>query len=110
MITPSFPTFSIASAINSPTSAEPEEIAATCAMASFDSTGREMRCNSSTAAFVASSIPRRMPTGFAPAVTFFNPSRTMACVKTVAVVVPSPAISFVLDATSATSFAPIFSK
>ena len=85
-------------------------MAATCAMASFDSTGREMRCNSSTAAFVASSIPRRMPTGFAPAVTFFNPSRTIACVNTVAVVVPSPAISFVFEATSATSFAPIFSK
>ena len=67
-------------------------------------------CNSSTAARVANSIPRRMPTGFAPAVTFFNPSRTIACVKTVAVVVPSPAISFVLDATSATNFAPIFSK
>ena len=67
-------------------------------------------CNSSTAARVANSIPRRIPTGFAPAVTFFNPSRTIACVKTVAVVVPSPAISFVLEATSATNLAPIFSK
>ena len=34
----------------------------------------------------------------------------MACVKTVAVVVPSPAISLVLEATSDTNLAPIFSK
>ena len=110
MITPSLPTFSIASAINLPTSSLPEETAATCAIASFESTTLEMLCNSSTAAFVANSIPRRIPIGFAPAVTFFKPSRTIACVRTVSVFVPSPAKSFVFEATSETNFAPIFSK
>ncbi len=110
VITPSLPTFSIASAINWPTFSEPDETAATCAIASFESTTDEILCNSSTAVFVANSIPRRIPNGLAPAVTFFKPSRTMACVKTVAVVVPSPAISFVLEATSETNFAPMFSK
>ena len=38
--------------------------------------------------------------GFAPAATFFRPSRTKACARTVAVVVPSPATSLVLVATS----------
>ena len=38
------------------------------------------------------------------------PSRTIAWVKTVAVVVPSPAISLVFEATSDTNLAPIFSK
>jgi hypothetical protein len=39
---------------------------------------------------------------FAPAATFFEPSRMIACASTVAVVVPSPAISDVLLATSLT--------
>ena len=55
-------------------------------------------------------MPRRIPTGFAPAVTFFSPSSIIECASTVAVVVPSPAISLVLVATSATSFAPMSSK
>ena len=38
--------------------------------------------------------------GFAPAVTFFRPSRKIASARTVAVVVPSPAMSLVLLATS----------
>src|SRR5438093_1498043 len=37
--------------------------------------------------------------GFAPAATFFEPSRMISCASTVAVVVPSPAISEVLLAT-----------
>jgi len=41
--------------------------------------------------------------------TFLRPSRTMAWASTVAVVVPSPAISLVLVATSLTSWAPRFS-
>ena len=41
--------------------------------------------------------------GLAPAATFFMPSLTMACARTVAVVVPSPAASLVLVATSFTS-------
>ena len=47
--------------------------------------------------------------GLAPAVTFFKPSLTIACAKSVAVVVPSPATSLVFVATSFTSWAPIFS-
>ncbi len=79
-------------------------------MADLSWTGIAISLIASTAVWAANSIPRRIPTGLAPAVTFFNPSRTIACVKTVAVVVPSPAISFVLEATSETSLAPIFSK
>jgi hypothetical protein len=47
--------------------------------------------------------------GFVPAVTFFRPSVKMAWASTVAVVVPSPATSDVLVATSFTICAPMFS-
>ena len=57
----------------------------------------------STAADTAFSIPFFKLIGLAPAATFLNPSRTRACAKTVAVVVPSPAISFVFVATSFTN-------
>ena len=43
-----------------------------------------------------------------PATTFLAPSRTMACASTAAVVVPSPAMSDVLLATSRTIWAPMF--
>ena len=45
-----------------------------------------------------------------PAATDFMPSRNIACASTVAVVVPSPAISLVFEATSRTIWAPIFSN
>ncbi len=45
-----------------------------------------------------------------PAATNFMPSCTIACASTVAVVVPSPATSEVLDATSLTICAPMFSN
>ena len=48
--------------------------------------------------------------GLAPAAKFFIPALTIACARTVAVVVPSPATSLVLVATSFTSCAPIFSN
>ena len=54
-------------------------------------------------------MPRFRLIGFAPAVTFFSPSRKIACARTVAVVVPSPARSLVLVATSFTICAPMFS-
>ena len=54
----------------------------------------------STAISTALSIPRFIDIGLAPAVKFFKPSLTIACAKTEAVVVPSPATSFVLDETS----------
>src|SRR5204863_689452 len=60
-------------------------------------------------ASAAASMPRLRPIGLAPAVTLRRPSRTRAWASTVAVVVPSPATSLVLDATSLTSWAPRFS-
>ena len=57
----------------------------------------------STAKSVAFFIPFLKMIGFAPAAIFFIPSLTNACAKTVAVVVPSPAASLVLTATSFTS-------
>ena len=49
-----------------------------------------------------------MAIGVAPAVTFLRPSRKIASASTVAVVVPSPATSEVLLATSRTICAPMF--
>jgi len=48
--------------------------------------------------------------GLLPAATLRVPSRKIARASTVAVVVPSPARSDVFEATSLTSFAPMFSK
>src|SRR5207244_11645868 len=48
--------------------------------------------------------------GLAPAVTLRNPSPMIAAASTTDVVVPSPAMSLVLLATSLTSCAPMFSK
>ena len=45
-----------------------------------------------------------------PAATYFMPSLMIDCASTVAVVVPSPATSEVLDATSFTICAPMFSN
>ena len=110
VITPSFETFSIASAINSPTSSLFAEILATLAMSSFPFTGTLIVFNSSTADFTALSIPLFIAIGSAPAATFLTPSFIIAWAKTVAVVVPSPATSFVFSDTSFTSLAPIFSN
>ena len=109
LMTPSLPILSIASAINWPTLGSAEEIAPTWAMASVVSTGVENDFISSTTILTASSIPFLIITGFAPAAIFFKPSLTIAWAKIVAVVVPSPATSFVLIATSFKSWAPIFS-
>ncbi len=56
------------------------------------------------------STPRFRSIGFMPAATYLAPSRTMAWASTVAVVVPSPALSLVLEATSRTIWAPMFSN
>src|SRR5712692_7273385 len=68
-----------------------------------------MRLSSSTTTWTAFSIPRLSSMGLAPAVTDLSPSRKIACASTVAVVVPSPARSEVLVATSFTICAPMFS-
>ena len=60
-------------------------------------------------ASTAFSMPRRMESGDAPAVTFFRPSVIMTSASRVAVVVPSPAASLVLTAASRMSMAPMFS-
>src|SRR5579883_910095 len=65
---------------------------------------------SSTIASTARSMPRFKSIGFMPAATYLAPSFTIAWARTVAVVVPSPAVSLVFDATSRTIWAPIFSN
>ncbi len=103
MITPSFETFSIASAIISPTSSSAAEIEATIAICSLPATFWLNVFIFSTAAFVALAIPFLKMIGLAPAAIFLRPSWIIACARTVAVVVPSPATSLVFVATSLTS-------
>src|SRR5471032_1503108 len=111
VMTPSLPTFSIASAMRSPIDeSELAEIEPTWAISLVVVHGRAMMAICSTVAATALSMPRFRSIGFMPAATNFMPSRTMACASTVAVVVPSPATSEVLDATSFTICAPIFSN
>ena len=55
-------------------------------------------------------MPRLRAIGSAPAAIILRPSRKMPSASTVAVVVPSPATSFVLLAASFTSWAPRFSN
>src|SRR4051812_3624477 len=107
--TPSLPTLSSASAICSPIEASPAEMAATCAISPLPSTSRAWFLICSTVTPTALSMPRLRSIGFAPAATFFMPRLTIARARTVAVVVPSPATSFVLVATSLASWAPMFS-
>jgi hypothetical protein len=56
------------------------------------------------------SMPRFKSIGFIPAATDFMPSRTIDFASTVAVVVPSPPRSLVLDATSRSICVPMFSN
>ena len=55
-------------------------------------------------------MPFFSPVGLAPAATLRSPSAMRDWASTVAVVVPSPATSLVLVATSLTSWAPMFSN
>ena len=70
----------------------------------------ELLASSSTTASTALSMPRLSSIGLAPAATILQPSRKIAWASTVAVVVPSPATSEVLEATSLTIWAPMFSN
>src|SRR5689334_25227165 len=111
VITPSLPTLSIASAMILPMSAsELAEMEPTCAISFELEQGLEIFFNSSTTAVTALSMPRFRSIGFMPEATYFMPSRTIAWARTVAVVVPSPATSEVLDATSLHICAPMFSN
>jgi hypothetical protein len=53
-------------------------------------------------------IPRLKSIGLSPEATDLHPSLKIALAKTVAVVVPSPALSLVLIATDLTNYAPTF--
>src|SRR6266403_3864978 len=111
VITPSLPTRCIALAIISPMSRPPlAEIVPTWAISSFVEIFFERFARSATTASTARSMPRFRSIGFIPAATALMPSRTMACARTVAVVVPSPTWSLVLLATSLTICAPMFSN
>src|SRR5438445_1571882 len=111
VMTPSLPTFFMASERNLPISASPlAEMVPTWAISSFEVTFLEFLTRSATTASTARSIPRFRSIGFMPAATDFAPSRTIAAASTVAVVVPSPAASADLEATSRTICAPMFSN
>ena len=107
---PSLPTLSMASASTSPIEASAAEMEATCAISVFESISRAWSRMDSTTASTAFSMPRFSAVGFAPAATLRRPSWMRAWASTVAVVVPSPATSLVLVATSFTSCAPMFSN
>src|SRR5437660_1511692 len=101
-MTPSLPTFSIASAIRLPISLSLfAEMAPTWAISFRPAVGTEIFFRSSTTASTARSMPRLSDIGFEPAVTDLSPSRKIAWASPVAVVVPAPAGShgehFALD-------------
>ena len=101
----------MASEMMSPISAsELAEMAPTWAISLLVVVGLLILRSSSMAAATALSMPRLRSIGFMPAATNFMPSSTMAWARTVAVVVPSPALSLVLEATSRTMQAPMFSN
>src|SRR5579871_6997904 len=110
VITPSLPTFSKMSARMLPISGSAAEMVAMWAISSRPCTGVAMSLIDSTTVSRALSSPRRTSIGLAPAATFLKPSVMIAWASTVAVVVPSPATSFVLVAASFRSWAPMFSK
>ena len=93
-----------------PTFSSAADTVPTLAMSALPSTCLELDLMVSTAVSTAFAIPFLRIIGFAPAAMFFIPSRMIACASRVAVVVPSPAASLVLVATSLTSCAPMFSK
>jgi hypothetical protein len=110
-MTPSLPTLSMASAIFSPTSRSPlAEMMPTWAISLEPETSFERLFRFSTTFSTARSMPRFRSIGFMPAATDFMPSVTIDWASTVAVVVPSPAASFDLEATSLSICAPMFSN
>ena len=109
VMTPSLPTFSMASAISLPISGSAAEMDAVAAISSSVSISLAEDSSCSVTEATAFSMPRLRDSGSAPAATLRRPSFTRAWASTVAVVVPSPATSSVFLATSFTSSAPIFS-
>src|SRR5207244_4585050 len=110
VMTPSLPTFSIASAIMSPIVRSPlADTVPTCAISSRPLVSLDTFLRASMMAGTALSMPRFRLIGSWPAATSLAPSVKFAGASTVAVVVPSPATSEVLEATSLTIWAPMFS-
>src|SRR6266436_3481874 len=108
VITPSLPTFCIASEMILPMVSSPlAEMVPTWAISLV---ALESFFSSATTASTALSMPRLISIGLLPAATSLAPSRKIAWARTVAVVVPSPATSEVLLATSLTICAPMFSN
>ena len=111
VMTPSLPTWCMASAMMPPMVSSPlAEMVPTCAISFWPLVGLEIFLSSSMTATTPLSMPRLISIGLWPAATSFEPSRKIACASTVAVVVPSPAVSEVFEATSRTIWAPMFSK
>ncbi len=101
----------MALAIMSPIAFSPlAEMVPTWAISAEPLTTFERFLMSLTTSSTALSMPRLRSIGFMPAATALRPSRTMAWASTVAVVVPSPAVSLVFDATSRSICAPMFSN
>ena len=69
----------------------------------------DMLLSFSVMSSTAFSMPGLSCTGLTPATTARKPSLKMASARIVAVVVPSPAMSLVFEATSRTMRAPMFS-
>ena len=111
VMTPSLPTFCIASAIILPIFLSPfDEMVPTWATSADEPTFLARFSMSLMTAATAMSMPRLRSIGFMPAATDLAPSLTIAAASTVAVVVPSPALSLVFWATSRTICAPMFSN
>src|SRR5688572_3069765 len=111
VITPSLPTFSMASAIILPIASSPlAEMVPTWAISLCPLVGFDSFDSCSVTRATAASMPRLISIGLCPAATSFEPSRKIDWARTVAVVVPSPATSEVLLATSFTICAPMFSN
>src|SRR3989344_3668704 len=108
--TPLLPTFSTASAMIEPSTSDSAEMEATCFISALPETGFAIFLSSASAICFAFSMPLRIIIAFAPFITRDSPSSTSASRSTTEVVVPSPAVSFVLFATSFTISAPIFSN
>ena len=111
VMTPSLPTFSKASAMIAPTSVSLFAlIVATFSIPpSMLPTGFAIDTIVSVTEVTALRMPRTSALASAPAAINFSPLRKRASASTVAVVVPSPASSEVLEAASLTNLAPMFS-
>jgi len=104
------PTLAIASAILAPISLLPAEIVATWDISSEVLIGLANFFTSVTTFSTAVKISLCMLMGSTPAATAFIPSEIIAEESRVAVVVPSPDTSLVLEAASLIIWAPIFSN